>query len=257
MRDIVVSGAASGIGRSLAGLLTERGDRVIGVDLRDADVQADLSEPRGRDLAVRAILEATGGSVDGVVACAGVSGQNPLLVRVNHFGATALLEGLRPALVRSDAPRAAVIGSVTGARMVDEPLVRACLDDDETAAVTRAEEVVAERRGGLLYPSSKAALARWARTRAISGEWAGERIPLNVVAPGVVRTPMTRDLFEDERMREIMDEAVPMPLNGHAPPEAVAHLLRWLVGEENSHMAGQVVYVDGGAEATLRGPEVF
>ena len=37
----------------------------------------------------------------------------------------------------------------------------------------------------------------------------------------------------------------------------IAEALSWLVSPANSHMAGQVIYVDGGAEATLRGPRVF
>ncbi|WP_262402037.1 hypothetical protein [Actinomadura sp. CNU-125] len=100
-RTIAISGTASGIGRTLAGILRDRGDDVIGVDLRDADVCADLGTPEGRDAAVAAVLDRSGGTLDGVVACAGVSGPTPLTVTVNHFGVLALLEGLRPALARA------------------------------------------------------------------------------------------------------------------------------------------------------------
>lgn len=44
-RTFVVTGSASGIGAATADLLRDRGFRVIGVDLRDADVMADLSTP--------------------------------------------------------------------------------------------------------------------------------------------------------------------------------------------------------------------
>ncbi|MBW8752524.1 MAG: reductase, partial [Propionibacteriales bacterium] len=47
MRTYVVSGAASGIGAATAALLTSGGDRVIGVDLHGADVQADLATADG------------------------------------------------------------------------------------------------------------------------------------------------------------------------------------------------------------------
>lgn len=46
MRTYVVTGAASGIGAATAELIRERGHKVIGVDLRDADVTADLSDSR-------------------------------------------------------------------------------------------------------------------------------------------------------------------------------------------------------------------
>ena len=55
-RTYVVSGSASGIGAATAALLRDRGDRVVGVDLRDADVVADLSSARGRTAAVAGVL---------------------------------------------------------------------------------------------------------------------------------------------------------------------------------------------------------
>ena len=51
-RTYVVTGSASGVGASTAALLRDRGDRVVGVDLRDAEVEADLSTPDGRARAV-------------------------------------------------------------------------------------------------------------------------------------------------------------------------------------------------------------
>lgn len=48
MRTIVVTGSASGIGAATRKRLTSQGARVIGVDLRDAEVQADLSTAKGR-----------------------------------------------------------------------------------------------------------------------------------------------------------------------------------------------------------------
>ena len=47
-RTTVITGAASGIGKATADLLIERGERVIGVDVHDADVIADLGTPDGR-----------------------------------------------------------------------------------------------------------------------------------------------------------------------------------------------------------------
>jgi NAD(P)-dependent dehydrogenase (short-subunit alcohol dehydrogenase family) len=68
---------------------------------------------------------------------------------------------------------------------------------------------------------------------------------------------MTEPLLATAEGRALADRAVPMPLNGHAPPEAIAHVLMWLVSPENTHMTGQVVFVDGGADATLRGEDSY
>ncbi|MFF4772708.1 SDR family oxidoreductase [Microtetraspora fusca] len=256
-RKIAVSGTASGIGRALAGLLREQGDQVIGIDLKDADVCADLGTRDGRALAVESVLRLAGGALDGVVACAGVAGITPLTARVNYFGVVALLEGLRPALAAAPAPRAAVVASIAGTQPADPDVVAACLDGDEDAAVALAERAIERGEGPRLYPSSKSALARWLRRVAVTPEWAGAGIPLNAIAPGVVLTPMTAPLFADEAMRAAMAAAVPMPLNGHARPEVIGEALRWLISPANTHMTGQIVYVDGGAEATLRGPDVY
>jgi len=256
-RTIAVSGSASGIGRALAGLLRERGDEVIGIDLHEAEVVADLGTPEGRAHAVRRVLELCGGVLDAVVACAGVSQFTSLPVRVNFFGVTALLEGLRPALARAERPRAATVASISGTQPLDEAVVAACLDGDEEAAVAAAEKVVAAGQGNKTYPSSKAVLAQWLRRVCITPEWAGAGIPLNAIAPGVVRTPMIEPLLADAAMVKIMNEAVPMPLGGHADPEVIAEALAWLISPANTHMTGQIIYVDGGAEAILRGPEVF
>lgn len=251
-RLVVVTGAASGIGAAVSSLLLSRGDRVVGVDLKDADVCADLSSIEGRAAAVEAVLELAGGVVDGLVTCAGLSVPSPVLPRVNYFGTTALATGLRPALAASATPRVVLIGSISGTQPVDEALVAALLADDEPLAVSLAEAAIADGRPQQLYPSSKSAVAQWARRSSVSPGWAQEGIAVNVVAPGVVLTPMSAALVADPAMKKVMDDAVPMPLHGYAQPEDLARVVGFLVSPELTHVTGQVLYVDGGAEATMR-----
>lgn len=253
-RTVVVTGAASGIGRALTDLLR---DRVVGVDLKDTEVCADVATPEGRAAAVMAVLDQTGDRVDAVVACAGISGEAPELVAVNYFGAVDLLASLRPVLAQAPAPRAAVVSSVSATHPADSEVVEACLAGNEPAALDAARRAVEDGRGRQLYPASKAALARWVRRTSVAPGWADAGIALNAVAPGVVLTPMTDELFQDPQMRAVMDRAVPMPLNGYSEPVVVARALAWLVSEENTHTTGQVLFVDGGAEASLRGEQVF
>lgn len=256
-RLVAVSGSASGVGAALVNLLQERGDTVIGIDRHEADVQADLSTPEGRAAAVEAVLAKTGGKLDAVVASAGLTGGDPAVVKVNFFGAVELLEGLRPALAASSAPRAAVVSSISSTQPADAELVAACLTRDESRAVALATEVAADGRGSQVYSSSKVALSQWVRATSVLDEWARAGIPLNAVAPGVVLTPMSAFLFEDEAMKKVMDHAVPMPLNGYSGPEVIAKALAWFVSEDNTHATGQVLFVDGGAEAITRGPDRF
>lgn len=256
-RLVVVTGAASGIGAAVRRLLEERGDRVLGVDLQGAEVNADLATPAGRAAAVTAVLEQSGGVVDGVVTCAGLSGASPALPHVNFFGTTELVAGLRDALAAADDPRVVLIGSISATQTVDQGIVDALLAGNIAAATAATTATLADGRPQQLYPSSKSAVAQWARRTAVAPGWADAGIPVNVVAPGVVLTPMSTALVSDPQMKQVMDAAVPMPLHGYSAPEDVARVIGFLASPDLTHVTGQVLYVDGGAEATLRGPSRF
>lgn len=258
-RTYVVTGSASGIGAATAALLRSRGEQVIGVDLRDAEVEADLSSAEGRARAAVDVLARAGGVVDAVIACAGIAAPIAKTISVNYFGVVELLEALLPALSRSTAPRAAVVSSMASLQPNSPDLVTAALEGDETRALEIAERLAAQgpEVGYLVYPSSKRALSRWVRRASIAPEWAGAGVPLNAVAPGTVITAMTKDLLATPEGLAMVDAAVPMPLNYHQPPESVAYLLAWLTSAENTHLAGQVIYCDGGADASLRGDDIW
>ena len=251
-RTYVVTGSASGIGRATCERLERDGHRVIDVDLHDASINVDLSGPAGRSALVDEVTAASGGTVDAVVANAGVMGAPELCVRVNFFGAVATLESLRPLLLGSDAPRAVATASSSVLNPTSPALIEACLTGDEEAAVAAATGT-----GLLGYPSTKRALARWVRRHAPTDDWAGAGIALNAVAPGVVRTPMTAELLASEEMRPIVEEAVPMPLGGHCEPAHVAELISFLASGDMQRLCGQVVFIDGGADAVLRGEDIW
>lgn len=256
-RTYVVTGAASGIGAATAALLTEQGHRVIGVDLHKTDVNVDLTTAEGRAALVTQVTELSGGRIDAIVANAGLSGDSPATVGVNFFGAVATLEGLRPLLSGSDAPRAVATASMASLMPADEVLVEACLAHDEPAALHRAEQLREEGKGGLIYGSTKQALARWIRRSAPTPEWAGASIPLNAVAPGVIRTAMTTQFTSTEEARKAILDQVPMPLNGIADATVVAKLIVFLTSVDNTHLCGQVVFVDGGSDVVFRGDSTW
>jgi NAD(P)-dependent dehydrogenase (short-subunit alcohol dehydrogenase family) len=82
-RITVVTGAASGIGAATARMLSERGERVIGVDLAGSDIAADLATPEGREAMIAAVTDLSGGRVDAIVANAGSAAPNALTVSIN------------------------------------------------------------------------------------------------------------------------------------------------------------------------------
>lgn len=258
MRTYVVTGSASGIGKATAELLVERGDAVIGVDLHDADIEVDLTSTEGRERLIAEATRLSGGTIDGVLAVAGLATPTPATVAVNYFGMIATLEGLRPLLAGSDAPRAVGVASMASLQPSDDRLVELELAGDEPGALARAAELAGtQETGALIYSSTKVGFCRWIRRTAATAEWAGAGIPLNAVAPGVILTPMVAPLIETAEGRAFIEQVVPMPLNGFAEPIVVARLLAWLAGPENSHLCGQVVFVDGGSDVVIRGDSTW
>jgi NAD(P)-dependent dehydrogenase (short-subunit alcohol dehydrogenase family) len=262
-RIYVVTGAASGIGASTARYLRDRGGRVIACDLRDTEVIGDLSTPEGRSALVDGVTRRSGGSIDAIIANAG-GGPPETSLALLFFGAVATLEGLRPLLETSSAPRAVAVSSIASLRPPHPPLVEACLNMDEPAATAAIATRGQARAGGGplpdsmqapldLYGNAKHALQLWCRRAAAQPRWAGAGIPLNVIALGFFDTPAAAYVLSDPDHRAAMGRMVPMRGAYPGRPEEAAAMLAWCVSPENSQMTGQILYLDGGLECLARG----
>ncbi|MBL1075070.1 SDR family oxidoreductase [Nocardia sp. 2] len=246
----MVTGSASGIGAATTALLRERGAEVIGCDLADAEIRADLSTPDGRLSLIEQVREH--GPIDAVLAVAG--GGKTGLLETNYFGAVATLEGLRPLLAQRTAPRAVAVSSTSALAPANEQVVQACLDGDEAAAVHLLGQ---DPSGGGVaggYGVAKRALNRWVRRAAPTAEWAGAGIALNVVAPGVVDTPAAAYILTDPEVRKAVETAAPQPFGGFpGRPEWIAETICWLASADNRFVTGQILFADGGSEAAAVG----
>ena len=245
-KTIAVTGAAGGIGSALRARLEGDGHRVIGVDVRDAEVVADLATPAGREAMVAAVTEQCGGALDGLVAAAGVTHDDGTLVTsINYFGAVATLTGLRPLLAGRPGASAVAVASNSSTTQPGLSLehVDACLAGDEEAARAVAGHGVGA------YGSGKLALARWVRRQAVTDEWVGAGIRLNAISPGFIATPMTEGT-EDFIMG--LGDIYPIPLGRAGQAAEVAGLLAYLLSEEAGFFCGSVITMDGGTDAALR-----
>jgi NAD(P)-dependent dehydrogenase (short-subunit alcohol dehydrogenase family) len=249
----VVTGSASGMGAAIACRLAASGQRVIGVDLRDADVTADLSTTGGRELAISAINKKCEGRLDRLVCCAGLGPSAPAgkIAAVNFFGVVDLLDALKPALAAGVEPSVVVIGS-NEASLWDwkgNPLPDAFLDEGEARVRELLAEQPEERASHVAYAGSKQAVTVAARRRAL--EWGRAGIRLNVVAPGAVQTPLLQACESDPRFATAVKEFVP-PLGRRADPDEIAAMVEFLLSPRSGYVHGSVIYVDGGIDASFR-----
>jgi NAD(P)-dependent dehydrogenase (short-subunit alcohol dehydrogenase family) len=232
-------------------VLAARGDDVIGVDLRGADVVADLSSDEGRTRAAEEVLARCDGKLEGAVACAGIGGVvNPgsLVMSVNYFGAVHFLQALRPALAKGEQPAAVAIASNSTTLMPNLPaeLIDACLDGGEELA-----RELGDKHGWAAYGASKTALSHWLRRAAVGADWAGAGICLNAVAPGRVLTALDDAQRADERLRAAV-ENLPIPVGGPAKPSEIAEFVAFLLSDKGRFFCGSVLFQDGGTDALVR-----
>lgn len=251
-----VSGSASGIGAAVRRRLEAGGHPVIGIDLRGAEIEADLSIAAGRVEAVAALARLSKGRLDGLVAAAGLGASHePIerIVAVNYFGCVALIDGAREMLGRAGGAggaggSAVAVSSNTALALPDfgGPLEDVCLSGREAEALADA----AKLDGPRCYVSAKRALVRWVRRQAPG--WMRGGVRLNAIAPGPVRTP----LRDRDRAHPVIGpnfDAFPQPAGRPAEPEEVAEAIGFLLGHR--YCAGTVLCVDGGGDAVMR-PEV-
>ncbi len=251
MAQSVVTGAGSGIGAAIRSQLEAAGDSVIGVDLKGAEIIADLSGPEGRSQAIDTVLERTGGVLDRLVTCAGLgSNVRPAsqIASVNYFGSVEIIDGLFDALRKGSEPAAVCIvsNSAQMAPLDDSPFVQALLDHEEPTA----RRIIDEMDSPIVaYMGSKHALGRALRRRV--RKWGDARVRLNGVAPGPVDTPLLRATAEDPATRKAIEQ-IDIPIGRRGEPDDIAKLVMFLLGRDAAWIHGSIIFADGGNDAEIR-----
>lgn len=253
MKTYALTGGASGIGAAIKENLEKQGNKVINIDIKNADIEADLSTVEGRDSAIAAVLEIAGDKLDGFIGCAGVGThiENLALIpSVNFFGAVQLLEGFREILAKNTG--AVVLISSNSAPMETDPAyVDELLAGNETAARERTSQMT----GQPAYSGSKQALTRWMRRN--NGSYAAQGIRMNAVGPGYTRTAMSIAVEDDPQYGQaIKDFVATIPIKRPGQPDDIAQAVSFLLSDAAGFISGSMLFVDGGHDALFR-PDDF
>jgi acetoacetyl-CoA reductase/3-oxoacyl-[acyl-carrier protein] reductase len=227
-RCVLVTGASGGIGAAVARLAQEEGARVAAADLPGRPtvpgalpLAGDLAHP-SEVAALFAAYDARMPRLDALVHCAGIVRDGVLwklsdeawtdVIRTNLDAAFWVLREAAPRL-RRQGGAVVLLTSINGER---------------------------GKLGQANYAASKAGLIGLGRTAA--RELGRFDVRVNLIAPGLIDTPMTVSLPPDARQRAV-EESV---LGRVGTPEDVAQAAVFLLSDRARHIAGQVLRVDGG-----------
>jgi NAD(P)-dependent dehydrogenase (short-subunit alcohol dehydrogenase family) len=249
---VLVSGGSRGIGRSLAEGFARRGASVV-VTGRDRDtleqtareiapagttvrpIVCDVADPKAIDRLVAAVLGEFG-RIDTLINVAGVNRRMPaerLTAADYDFILDINLKG--PFLLSVAAGRAML------ERSAGNQINVVSLNNDRPL------------KGVMPYAVSKAGLGHM--TRSLALEWGPRGIRVNAIAPGFIRTDLTRKLWEQPAM---MDWGmVNTPLRRLGEPADLVGTAVFLASAASSFMTGQILYVDGGFGCGLNWPIAF
>lgn len=247
-KRLVITGAASGIGKATSLLAAAEGARVMAVDLADGvhetvkdivdgggtavAVQADVSDEDAVAGFIARCVEEFGG-IDGIYANAGVSSGRRTIAEltvadwqrtlaVNTIGVFLAIKHSVPHFTARGAGAIVCTASVAGLRA---------------------------NAGGVDYSASKAGVISIVQT--VAYQLYGTGVRINAICPGLIETGMTRGAFHRARERGTEDRIGQInPTTRAGQPIEIAQMACFLLSDRASYVNGQAIPVDGGLSAS-------
>lgn len=237
-RVAIVTGASRGIGRAIALRLAASGIRVVCVARgANAAETADMIQGVGQQAEAHGVDVTDGEAVEHLVADV-LARHGRIDVLVSNAGITRDQLMLRMKRADWDAVLATnLTASFTWCQAVLKPMIR-----QRAGRIIAISSVVGQmgNAGQANYAASKAGLIGFCKS--LAREVASRQVTVNVVAPGLVETDMTRAITDAAKT----DWAGQIPLGRMGTPEDIAAAVGFLASDDASYITGQVLAVNGG-----------
>lgn len=247
-RVALITGAASGMGRSAARLFAESGAAVVAADCDMVGVKALAAElsAAGYDATAVAVDISQEASVKAMVRIA-VETYGRIDILFNNAGvgpsASARYTMANVVETPSEAWDSILAINLKGPALVSKHVIPVMLGNGGGSIVNNASiNGLVALPGADAYTASKGGLV--ALTRAMAAEWGRRGIRVNCICPGPVDTPMNAPLLQDPAMVRFFESSC--PLGRVAKAQEMAQVALFLASDSASYLNGAIIPVDGG-----------
>jgi len=237
----IVTGAGSGIGRAIALAFIKEGAKVVVADWSQQGGQetVDLIKQQGgqaifvqtdvsKESDVKQMVDVcvkTFGRVDILVNNAGIEKGVPLHEMTQEDWDQVMAVNVRGVFLGSKYALPQMIAQGKG-KIINTASIAGMIGFEQSGA----------------YCASKGAII--ALTKSMALEYAPQKINVNAIAPGVIRTAMTKAYLEDPKYQQVFTSQTPYPRLGE--PEDIANGAVYLASDESDFVTGTVLVIDGG-----------
>lgn len=240
-KNVLVTGASSGLGRHFAETLGIAGATVVLAARRDSLLQETVASLRAREVIAHAVpMDVRDPASVSAAFDAATSAVGVLDVVINNAGVSATTAALD---ISHDEWTRILDTNLTGCFTVAQQAARRLKEAGRGGTIVNVASILGLRVAGMLshYAAAKAGLVQL--TQALALEWARYHIRVNALCPGYIETDLNRDFFQTEAGKALIQRIPQRRLGRLADLDGPLLLL---CSESAAYMTGSVLAVDGG-----------